>query len=134
MFLNINKRNNTTKSGLKVGSYEATVISIGYHPDYADEGALQVTYELVNGSGERFTYKETFINNYRNARTKAFFEYLESNGIPVDSLENFCGCKENIVLKKNATNRGTFLNIDEREFVPAAAESEVDQNDGLACE
>ena len=125
MLLTIDKKRTTHKRKLTAGIYESLVVSTDFHPDYVNESALLVTYSLTDKLGREFSYKETFINDRRNDRTRDFFKYLEENGIPIDALENFCGCKEKITLKKNPRGNRVYLTIAHREFISGADGSGV---------
>ena len=103
------------KSTLRVGTYKAQVTTVEWADDYGTGKAFRVKYSLLSENGEKHDYSELFYNDPRNKRSAAFFDYLEANGIPLDAIDEFVGCREEIVLKKST--RGRFLTIDERTFL-----------------
>ncbi len=113
------KQTSNKKAMIPVGVYASEVKAVEFHPDYADESAILITYELT-GPGESQkvqSYKETFFLNDANKRTKVFFEYLDANGITPETLKSFEGCSEELTIKKNVRGAVTFPTITERRFV-----------------
>ena len=113
------KKTTNRKSTIAVGVYASKVTTVEFHPDYVDESAIRITYELT-GLGENknvHIYKETFFLNDANKRTKVFFEYLDANGITPETLKSFEGCSEELTIKKNVRGAVTFPTITERRFV-----------------
>jgi len=83
-----------------LGTHDSVVTDICYDSDYADNDAFRVNYHITTDDGETFDYSEIFYNNEQNERTKAFWDYLEANGINVDNMEAFNGCRERVTIKK----------------------------------
>ena len=105
----------------KSGIYNAECVSIGMHPDYADESAILVKYVLTDENGKIFDFSEVFYNNSFNKRSCEFFDYLEENDIPLDNVDNFIGCTERVTMKKLVRSNKSMLSIVAREFVAHAA-------------
>ena len=125
MILSFNTKTKTASS-LKVGVYDSVVTEIGFHPDYRDEEAILVRYQLTNEIGKTYDYCEIFFNSESNKRSQAFFAYLVKNGIPLEGFTSFKGCHEKLELKKTVRGNRTMLTIADRQFV---FHSEGDVND-----
>ena len=115
------KNTRKAKPYLKPGIYDAECISIGMHPDYADDAAILVEYALTDETGRLFDFREVFYNNSYNERSGDFFDYLEKNKISLDNVEKFIGCTERVTLKKLVRSNRSMLSIVAREFVAHAA-------------
>lgn len=104
-------------STIPVGEYRSVCTKIDFHPDYADEEAIKVEYEITSESGQKFAYSEVFYNTTANDRTVQFFDYVDEAGIPdaENGLPDLVGRRENIVLKKRANYRNPV--IIERNFI-----------------
>ena len=98
----IYKKNKSVAKHAPVGTYCSEVCSIGFHPDYADEEAIQVKYKITNLDGVKFDYEEVFWNDDNNERSTQFFDYLEELGVPKreDGLPDLQGFEEEIELKR----------------------------------
>ena len=105
--------------------YTSTVISVEPAPGYAEGQAEKVTYELVNQSGAHYPYHEIFRTAYPvGDRSKAFFDYLDDNGIT--EWEDFVGCQEVLTLQFEYVRGRRYLNITDRHFIYEAEEADSD--------
>lgn len=112
---NLSAFGNTGNKKLRPGRYTAEIVSVEEKPDYVKGQAYILTYKLTDLAGNTYTKTETFINDFKNLRTKEFIEYLEDAGYVIDSVEDLVGIKENVTLQYEVVNGGTFLNITQRE-------------------
>lgn len=114
------KRTPSAKKALKPGNYISEVLKVSFDDDYAFDSMLLILYRLTTEEGEVFSYQERFHNSEKNPRTRAFFEYLEENGVK-DIFSDFVGARENVVVKKVPQENGkVFMNIVQRDFVDSA--------------
>ena len=100
---------------LRPGTYRSTVTAVEPAEEYCEGKAIKIAYQLTDKSGNTHAYSEVFFVGNRYERTRLFCEYLHDNGIPVDNLDEFVGCTEELVLKKST--RGKFLTIESRQFM-----------------
>lgn len=118
MKLSFEKKGNYHPKTVKVGVYESVVTSIKYCSDFDIEEAFEVKYDLVDEKGVHYSHKEVFYNNVKNERTRAFFKYLTDNGICLDNVDTFVGCRERLVFKKQiGSNQKAYINIVSRQFL-----------------
>lgn len=103
------------KSGLRTGKYSSRALSVEWAEEYCTGKAIRISYELTSESGAKHDFSEVFYNDPRNERTSEFFDYLEENGVSLDAIDEFVGCKEELVLKRST--KGRFLTIDQRTFI-----------------
>ena len=110
-------RNGKSKTGLRPGEYDCLVKELKDADGYVPGDAFTFVYELSRGD-KVWSYKETFLNDLDDVRTKALMKHLEKKGISEENIEKFVGCREKVkLLKQVVDNRGIYLNIVEREFV-----------------
>ena len=122
MKLNLSaKKLNARGKTVPVGTYSSEVLAIGFHPDYANDSAILVKYKLTDTSGKDYPYGEIFYNDIYNDRSRSFFDYLSKNGISMDAIETFVGCKEKVTIKKDAKRFVTHMTIVDREFISRTA-------------
>lgn len=105
---------------LRAGVYHSLVTLVSYDEDYVNGSAIRIRYRLTSSSGVDSEYTELFHNTLRNPRTKAFFDYLNENGISLDALEMFEGCKEELILKRQVGSK--YLTIESRRFLGRGGE------------
>ena len=113
MYRNESKR--TPK--LPTGTYTSTVTEIDFDPEYMNYEAFFVCYKLVNESGVEYAHRELFFNTWDNERTAELFAYWENNGVDIDDIKTFHGCREKLTFKKTVKNNTSQLVIAQREFL-----------------
>ena len=111
------RKEKSRKQKLPTGVYTATVKEIDFDPDYMNEEAFFIRYELVDENGVEYQHRELFFNTEDNKRTAELFEYLENNGISLDEIKYFEGCREKLTFKKTVKNNRSQLVIACREFL-----------------
>lgn len=109
------KTNTTRKQGIRPGTYTARITDVCWTSGYVVGKAFTVKSVLISSNGTELTYEEIFYNSRKNARSAAFFDYLEDNGI--GDLADFVGCTEEVVIAKNTDGFKTFNTIEKRTFV-----------------
>ena len=105
------------KTKLPTGVYTSTVMEIDFDPEYLNDEAFFIRYRLVDENGVEYEHRELFFNTEDNERTAELFEYLESNGIPLDEIKHFEGCREKLTFKKTVKNNRSQMVIACREFL-----------------
>ena len=105
----------STAPRLRPGTYKSIVTAVEPAEEYCEGKAVKISYTLSDKSGKTFGYSEVFFVGAHYERTRAFCEYLQDNDVPVDNLDAFIGCTEELVLKRST--RGKFLTIESRRFV-----------------
>ena len=108
---------NTSNKKLRPGGYVSDIVSVEEKPDYVKGQAYILTYKLTDLAGNTYTKTETFINDFKNPRTKEFIDYLEDAGYAIDNVEDLVGIKENVTLEYEVVYGSTYLNITQREVV-----------------
>lgn len=106
---------NTGNKKLRPGGYVAEIVSVEEKPGYVKGQAYILTYKLTDSAGNTYTKTETFINDFKNPRTKEFIDYLENAGYVIDNVEDLVGIKENVILEYEVVYGSTYLNITRRE-------------------
>ena len=121
------------KSSLRPGTYRSEVKSVSYDEAYANETMLKFTYCLQDKQGNTYSFLERFENRRENPRSADFFDYLDRNGISLDELEQFEGCRESLTLRWNLRHGKKFLTITNREFLADNASNDKDgSNEGIS--
>lgn len=117
MYVHSAARKKSSYTVIPVGKYQSVCTKIEFHPDYADDEAIKIEYEITGESGQKFAYSEVFYNTTANERTEQFFRYVDEAGIPdsENGLPDLVGRREKIVLKKRTNYRQPV--IVERNFV-----------------
>ena len=111
--ISLSKALSTPKAkALVPGIYRSVVLSVAYAADYVHESALEIKYELTAADGSTHPYREIFFNDSSIPRTRAFLEYLDSLGVPMNELEQFVGFEEELVIKK--AGKGKLVTIESR--------------------
>lgn len=110
------------KTKLPTGTYTSVVKEIEFDPEYVNEEAFYIRYQLVNENGTEYEHTETFFNTSENERTDELFSYWENNGIPYKNIKAFKGCREKLTFKKTVKNNTSKLVIAQREFLGRSEE------------
>ena len=105
------------KTKLPTGVYTSTVMEIDFDPEYLNDEAFFIRYRLVDENGVEYQHREVFFNTEDNDRTAELFEYLERNGISLEAIKKFEGCREKLTFKKTVKNNRSQLVIACREFL-----------------
>jgi len=99
------------------GTYNSIVTTV----ELADGNAtaFYVKYELVNKkTSAKYRFREKFMNDPGNDRTRRFFEYLDSNGVKFEMSGDLIGICEEVVIEEVVANNGyTYNNIVSRDLI-----------------
>ena len=96
------------KTKLPTGTYTSVVKEIEFDPEYVNEEAFYIRYQLVNENGTEYEHTETFFNTSENERTDELFSYWENNGIPYKNIKAFKGCREKLMQILDASESATL--------------------------
>lgn len=102
-------------SSLTPGTYPAVVTAVDQAPGYEEDAAVQITYSVETERGV-VQYREVFLNDLANARTKSFVKYLEENGITIDDWNVLVGMKFDLTFTRQVRGGKSYLNITDREY------------------
>ena len=112
-----NKKTNK-KSKKITGVFKSEVTGFYYENEHhIPDTYLIVEYQLTDASGNKHSYKESFLDNGFSDRAADFFDYLEANGIPYEERFSFVGCKEELDIRIDSSTNSLLPTIYTRKFI-----------------
>lgn len=111
------------------GTYRSEIVSAGFDPRYADNGAFRVVYVLENDKNQLFDFAEIFYNEPDAKRTWDFIDTIEEYGADSENFVSFVGFKEIVNLQYVLSNGKRYLSITSR--APIGFERKEDEVNGM---
>ncbi len=97
------------------GTFRSKVVFVGWSENYVEGVMLEVHYVLYDADDNEYEFRECFRMKPINQRTADFLRYLSDSGI--EDTDDFHGCEEEVVIKKNAVGEKMYHQIVERSFI-----------------
>ena len=96
------------------GTYRSEIVSAGFDPRYADNGAFRVIYVLEDEKNQLFDFAEIFYNKPEATRTWDFIDTIEEYGADSENFVSFVGFREIVNLQYVLSNGKRYLNVTSR--------------------
>ena len=104
------------KRKIPAGKYLAEILSVCDSPKHEENEAFVIRYRMSDSAGNSYSYEETFFYSERNARTRAFNDYLDRHNIGY--YDELVGKRERVKIGRSESSWGALLpTITERAFI-----------------